>query len=118
MVQVTNMEIGPASVAGILIDGNTAGIIRGNTVESGAGISLAVRGANDVRIELNWFSRSLGSHPTVEIGEGSLAHLVRNLIEGTAMSVRAPASLHGEITTDNRLIPESRRPGVPSGQIQ
>jgi serine/threonine protein phosphatase PrpC len=117
-VQVTNMEIGPASVAGILIDGNTAGVIRGNTVESGAGISLAVRGTNDVRIELNWFSRSLGSHPTIEIAEGSLAHLVRNLIEGPATSVRAPVSLHAEITADNRLIPESRRPGGPSGQEQ
>ena len=118
MIQLTNMEIGPASIAGILIDGNTSGIIRGNTVESGAGISLAVRGTNDVRIELNWFSRSLGLHPTVEIAEGSLAHLVRNLIEGTATSVRAPESLHREITGDNRLIPQSTRPGGPSGQGQ
>ena len=115
-VLVSNLEIGLTAVAGILVEGETSGLIRGNLVESGTEAALAVMGTNDVRMELNWFGRSSGLNPTVNIGEGASAQLLRNVIEGHSGSqpVRAPADALSEIKNSNHLLLiESARP--PAG---
>jgi PPM family protein phosphatase len=116
-VLVSNLEIGLSAVAGMQVEGGTSGLIRGNSVESGAGTALEVTGANDVQVELNWFGRSSPLHPTVKIAEGASAQLTRNVIEGHTGSqpVSAPAEVLREITKQHNqlLLIESAR--APAG---
>jgi serine/threonine protein phosphatase PrpC len=106
-VLLEDLEINSASMAGIQIEGNTAGSIRGNYIDAGTGTSLVVRGTNDVQIALNWIGRSPGSQPTIEVAEDSFANIVRNLVEGDSKThVRAPPSLLGTISKNNRFFLE------------
>jgi serine/threonine protein phosphatase PrpC len=111
-VQVSNLDIGSATIAGIQIEGNTSGLIRGISVESGPETALTVKGANDVRVEVNWFGRSSAARATVRIEEGASIEILRNIIEGHAGSppVSAPARLLEEITKNNHLLMSNSRP--------
>jgi hypothetical protein len=110
-VLVSNIEMDSPLIAGIQIEGNTSGLIRGNSVTSSAQTALSIRGLNDVRLELNWFGRGPAAGPTVQIEESASAHVLKNTIESKAgtPAVSAPAQLLAEIMKNNVVLLENSR---------
>jgi serine/threonine protein phosphatase PrpC len=108
---ISNFEIGPATTAGIQIDGNTSGLIRGNALLAGSGSNLVIAGDNSVAIEVNWFGGSTEKRPTIVLREGS-AEIRRNIILtslAAGEAIDGPAAAVAEILRANRIHVEDNR---------